>query len=198
MTFLFDIGKVLLDFDFEGTLESLLPAGSSASVLDDFLKDKDAFERGDIAHEAYLAQALGVLGPSVTREEFERAWRAVFTPNLPMWDAVERLAAGGHRLLLFSNTNAIHCPWMLEAYDVFRHFEAGTYSFEAGCMKPEREIYQRAIADHGLDPGSTRYIDDLPANVETGRALGLRTHHYDLEDHAAFERWLDAELAFSR
>jgi putative hydrolase of the HAD superfamily len=198
MTFLFDIGKVLLDFDFEGTLESLLPAGSSVSALDALLEDKDAFERGDIAHQDYLARALGIFGPSVTREEFERAWRDVFTPNLPMWDAVERLAADGHRLLLFSNTNAIHCPWMLEEYDIFRHFEAGTYSFEAGCLKPEPEIYQRAIADHGLEPASTRYIDDLSANVATGRALGLRTHHYDLEDHAAFECWLTAEMALTR
>lgn len=198
MTFLFDIGKVLLDFDFEGTLEPLLPAGADASVLDSFLADKDAFERGDIGHEAYLAQALGVLDPSVTREAFESAWRNVFTPNRPMWGAVESLAADGHRLLLFSNTNAIHCPWMLEEYDVFRLFEAGTYSFEVGCVKPEPEIYHRVIADHGLDPATTRYIDDLPANVEAGRALGFRTHHYDLEEHAAFDRWLEAERAVTR
>lgn len=193
MTFLFDIGKVLLDFDFERTLERLLPEGGDPESLDGFLRDKDAFERGDIGLDDYLGQALSVLGPSVTRPAFEAAWRDVFTPNAPMWQAVEELAGEGHRLLLFSNTNAIHCPWMLEAYPVFRHFEAGTYSFEVGSMKPEPEIYERAISDHGLDPAATRYIDDLPANVATGLRMGFRTHHYRLEDHAAFEAWLDAE-----
>ncbi len=193
MTFLFDIGKVLLDFDFERTLGRLLPPGSDPALLDAVLDDKDAFERGDVGLDDYLGHALSVLGPSVTRDDFESAWRDVFTPNPPMWTAVEELSADKHRLLLFSNTNPIHCPWMLEAYPVFRHFEAGTYSFEAGSMKPEPAIYQQVIDDHGLDPATTRYIDDLPANVETGRRMGFRTHHYRLDDHGAFEAWLDAE-----
>ncbi len=197
MTFLFDIGKVLLDFDFESTLQRLLPPGTEASQLHRFLGDKDAFERGDIGLDAYLDQALTALGGGVTREAFEEAWRDVFTPNLPMWAVVERLASDGHRLLLFSNTNPIHCPWMLESYEIFRHFEAGTYSFEAGSMKPEREIYDRVIADHDLSPESTLYIDDLPANIETGRTMGFRSHRYLLNDHRAFEAWLDRELQSS-
>lgn len=111
-----------------------------------------------------------------------------------MWRAVERLAADGHRLLLFSNTNAIHCPWILEAYDVFHHFEGGTYSFKVGSMKPEPEIYHRAIEDHELVPGETLYIDDLSANIETDRRLGFRCHRYDLRDHGAFEAWLESAM----
>jgi putative hydrolase of the HAD superfamily len=192
MTFLFDIGKVLLDFDFEKALVRLLPPGVDRAGLDAFLAGRDAFERGDVEHEDFVAQALAALGHGVTREDFEHAWRDIFTPNLPMWEVVGRLAAEGHRLLLFSNTNPIHCPWFLGAYDIFRHFEAGTYSFEVGSMKPEPAIYQRAIDDHGLVPGETLYIDDLAANIETGRRLGFRCHRYDLADHAAFEAWLRA------
>lgn len=195
MTFLFDIGKVLLDFDFGGTLHRLLPPGGDPAKLDHFLADKDAFERGDIDLETYLQQALTVLDHRVTRDDFVEAWRDIFTPNPPMWRTVENLAVEGHRLLLFSNTNAIHCPWFLGAYDIFRHFEAGTYSFEEGYMKPEPEIYQRAIARHGLTPQETLYIDDLPANIETGKRLGFRSHRYDLHDHAAFETWLAGQLA---
>jgi putative hydrolase of the HAD superfamily len=195
MTFLFDVGKVLLDFDFERSLEQLLAPGIDREALDAFLVEKDAFERGDIDTDDYVARALDVLGPGTTRHDFETAWRNIFTPNMPMWRIVEKLAADGHRLLLFSNTNSIHCPWFIENFEIFRHFEGGTYSFEAGSMKPEPAIYEAAIARHGLDPAATIYTDDLPANIETGRRFGFRSFLYDLNDHAAFERWLEAELA---
>ena len=197
--FLFDIGKVLLDFDFESSLEKLLPPGveDSAQRLAKILEPKDSFERGDIPLDDYVEMSLSILGPSVTRESFFNHWRNIFTPNMPMWKAVEKLHKAGHRLFLFSNTNAIHTPWILENFDIFRYFEAGTYSFEVGRMKPEPEIYHAAITNHRLDPAHTLYIDDLPANIATGKEMGLRCHQYDLEDHAAFEHWLEQEMSYS-
>jgi putative hydrolase of the HAD superfamily len=197
LTFLFDIGKVLLDFDFESSLRPLAPPGvrDPREAVAPLMARKDAFERGDLGLDAFVAEALGRLGPGVDRAGFLRAWRGIFTPNLPMWEVVGRLAADGHRLLLFSNINPIHWPWLAEEFAVFRHFEAGTYSFEAGAIKPEPAIYHQAIRSHRLDPAATRYIDDLAANIGTGRDLGFRCHHYDLRDHGAFECWLEAELA---
>lgn len=196
-TFLFDVGKVLLDFDFETSLKTLLPLGTQDAEerLNLVLENKDSFERGDIALDDYVDHSLVALGPEVTKEKFFHAWRDIFTPNLPMWDVVETLKANGHRLLLFSNTNSIHCPWFLENYPIFDLFEAGTYSFEAGSMKPETKIYEAAIKDHNLTPEATLYIDDLPANIATGKSLGFRSHQYDLANHGDFERWLENELS---
>ena len=47
---------------------------------------------------------------------------------------------------------------------------------------------------HQLDPAATLYIDDLPANIATGRTFGFRSFQYDLHDHPAFERWLAEQL----
>ena len=78
--------------------------------------------------------------------------------------------------------------------DQLRHFGGAVLSYETGSIKPEPEIYHHAITAHGLKPAETRYIDDLPANIATGKKLGFRSWQYDLTDHAAFERWLAAEL----
>ena len=195
-TFLFDIGKVLLDFDFESSLQTLILPGTEdgPARLARVLEPKDAFERGDLPLDDYLKHSLDALGPHVTEDAFFKAWRHVFTPNLPMWKVVEDLKQTGHRLLLFSNTNAIHCPWMLENFSVFDLFEAGTYSFETGSMKPEPAIYEWVIRTHRLDPDQTLYIDDLGANIETGIAHGFHSHQYDLKRHSAFEDWLREEL----
>lgn len=194
--FLFDVGKVLLDFDFESSLRKLLPPDlpDAEDRLSRLLAPKDPFERGDIPLDEYVKDSLEILGHGITEEDFFAAWRNIFTPNTPMWEVVRKLQADGHGLFLFSNTNAIHCPWFIETFPIFDAFQGGTYSFVEGSMKPEPEIYRKAIGNHGLEPSRTLYIDDLPANIRTGRELGFRSHQYDLNDHPAFLTWLEREL----
>ncbi len=198
MTFLFDIGRVLLDFHFEKSLATLLPPDTAEA--DAFarmallLEKRDEFESGLMTREEYVPWAITTLGSVATAEAFLHAWRNIFTPIEPMWQVVESLKKGGHRLILFSNTNAIHCPWIFETYEIFRHFEGKVLSYETRSMKPQDEIYEYAIREFALKPQETRYIDDLGPNIETGRKWGFRSHQYDLNDHPAFERWLAEEL----
>lgn len=196
MTFLFDIGRVLLDFDFESSLVRLLAAeeGSTAR-LERLLARKDEFEAGGVDMETYIAWALETLECPATKEEFMHAWRNIFTPNEPMWRCVRDLAAAGHRLILFSNTNAIHCPWIFETYPEFSLFPEAVLSFQAKAIKPQPEIYEYAVRTYGLDPAEVLYVDDLPDNIATGRDFGFRSFQYDLKDHDAFEQWLAKELA---
>ena len=195
--FLFDIGKVLLDFHFEPSLSKLLPQDHTdpATTLAKLLARKDEFEAGRIPLGDYTAWAIETLGTTATPEEFHDAWRNIFTPNEPMWETARKLHADGHRLILFSNTNAIHCPWVFEAYPDFSLFHGSILSFEVDSIKPHPEIYQHAIDKYSLVPENTLYIDDLPANIATGNQFGFRTHQYDLQNHPAFEHWLAKHLS---
>lgn len=197
MTFLFDIGRVLLDFDFETSLAKLLPHGTpdTAERLARLIERKDEFEAGGVDADTYITWALEVLGSEASVEDFRHAWRNIFTPNEPMWRVVRKLAAEGHRLILFSNINPIHCPWIFEEFPEFSLFNGGVLSFETGFIKPDARIYDYAIATHGLDPANTLYIDDLPPNIATGRSLGFPSWQYELNDHGAFEVWLDKEMS---
>jgi putative hydrolase of the HAD superfamily len=196
MTFLYDIGRVLLDVHFESSLARLLPpsAADSDERLSRLLERKDDFEAGAIHLDDYTTWALEVLGSVASPAEFHDAWQRIFTLNEPMWETVRKLAAAGHRLILFSNTNAIHCPWIFDEYPEFALFDAAVLSFEAGSIKPHPEIYQYAIDTHALVPAEVLYIDDLPENIATGRQFGFRSFQYDLKDHAAFEQWLSENL----
>jgi glucose-1-phosphatase len=195
MTFLFDLGRVLLDFNFEPSLARLFPPGTpdTASRLDRLMARKDEFEAGRIEADDYITWALQVLDTPVTPDEFRHAWRHIFTRNEPMWTTVRKLAAEGHRLIIFSNTNSIHCPWVFEEYPEFSLFPEAVLSYQTGFVKPDAEIYHHAIHVHGLVPEETLYIDDLPQNIAAGRELGFRTWQYDMKDHAAFEQWLAEE-----
>lgn len=192
MTFLFDIGRVLLDFDFESSLSQLFPPGTTDSKvrLTRLLARKDEFESGGIHVDEYIDWALATLGSPATPDEFRHFWQRIFTPIEPMWERVRQLSADGHRLILFSNTNAIHCPWVFETYPEFSLFHHAVLSFETGYIKPHPGIYRHAIDTHSLVPEATLYIDDLPENIDAGRAFGFQCHQYDMRDHAAFEKWL--------
>lgn len=190
MTILFDIGNVLLRFDYKEALHALIPAelGNAAERLRLLDVKRDDLESGRIDADSFTTWALETLGSRASAEEFIAAWRSIFTPIPPTWELAERWAAAGHRLILFSNINPIHHPWIYEAYPVFGHFHGAVMSHEIGCMKPLDGFYQTAIERYELVPEETFYIDDLPANIEAGRRHGFHCHLYDHQDHAALEQ----------
>ncbi len=192
MTFLYDIGRVLLDFDFETSIASLLPPGTGdvRERIERMLARKDEFESGKLDVDTYTNWALEVLETNATPEQFHHAWRNIFTPNEPMWQRVRQLDAAGHRLILFSNINPIHVPWIYDEYPEFHLFHHAVMSFRTGFVKPDPDIYQHAVETHNLIPAETLYIDDLPENIATGIEFGFHCHQYHLNDHAAFEKWL--------
>ncbi|MFT4176472.1 MAG: HAD family phosphatase [Luteolibacter sp.] len=197
MDFLFDIGRVLLGFDFEPSLARLLPADTADSHqrLSRLLERKDEFEAGKVDVDTYTVWALNVLESTATADEFHHAWRDIFTPNEPMWRWVRELKKAGHRLILFSNINGIHSPWIYDEFPEFSIFDGAVMSFEIGYIKPQPEMYRYAIEKFMLSPERTIYIDDLPENCATGRELGFRTWQYDLKKHGAFEHWLKQEMS---
>lgn len=189
VTILFDIGNVLLRFDYKEALHALIPSelGDAAERLSLLDIKRDDLESGRIGADDFIDWALLTLGSRATAEEFVTAWRSIFTPIPATWELAERWAREGHRLILFSNINAIHHPWIDEAFSVFAHFHGAVMSYEIGCMKPHDGFYQTAIDLHQLIPAETFYIDDLPANIAAGKRFGFHCHQYDHEHHGDLE-----------
>ena len=193
MDFLFDIGRVLLNFDFHQSLRALTatsPPGTHARMMA-AIDDRIDFESGREDAEAFVDRVVAAGGGEVSAADFRAAWQGVFTANAPMWDTVRRLQrAGGHRLILFSNTNTLHWQAMRERFPELRTFDGAVLSFRIGAMKPEAAFYECAIESFGLVPEFTRYIDDLPENITAGHRLGFQCHLYDLKNHDSFEQWI--------
>ncbi len=196
-TFLFDIGRVLLDFDFESSLVKLIPEriDNPKERIQQALGQKDTLEAGLINPIRYAKWALTILESDATQEQFYQAWQKIFTVNEPMWRCIRQLTRKNHQLILLSNISAIHCPWIFKTYPEFSYFEHKVLSFEIGILKPELAIYRYAINTYRLDQASTIYIDDQSQNIESGKKLGFQCWQYDLNNHQAFEDWLEKTLA---
>ncbi len=183
---IFDIGNVLLRFDFNLALQKLArDSDSAAEAINALLEPiKVAYEAGRMTRADFQAEARAILRYTGSDADFVSAWEDIFTENEPMMDLVRRLH-GRLPLYLLSNTNDMHVDFILRRYPVFGLFTDAVYSYKVGASKPEREIYEIAARQFGVKPEETLFIDDLLANIESARAVGFRAHHYHHERHEA-------------
>jgi glucose-1-phosphatase len=192
--FLFDIGNVLLRFDFSLALRALAPVSDFADEADALRRIdavKLAYEDGRMTRAEFLRKAFAVLGYRGTEAQFIAAWQGIFSPNAPMVSLIRQLH-GRYPLYLLSNTNDMHVEGIFRDYDFFRLFTGATYSHEAKASKPHRAIYEIACREHGLEPRTTFFIDDLAANIATARELQFQAHHYHHEQHGSLAAALRA------
>jgi glucose-1-phosphatase len=189
--FLFDIGRVLVQFDFSLAFARLAPlTGEPLPEAETAIRALlPALETGTLSTAEFLRRGSRLLGGEVTPHLFEEAYCGIFTLNAAMQPVVEKLAAN-FPLYLFSNTSELHERHLFRHYPVFRLFRGGIYSWRAGFMKPDPAIYTKAIALAGVPASHIAYIDDLPENIATGRSAGLLSHEYSAARHSKFEDWL--------
>ena len=88
-----------------------------------------------------------------------------------------------HPLYLLSNTSDIHVDFILARYPVFSKFKDAVYSYKVRASKPEREIYEIALKQFGVKAEETFFIDDLQANIDAARSVGIVSHHYHHDRH---------------
>ncbi|MBO7269033.1 MAG: HAD-IA family hydrolase, partial [Bacteroidales bacterium] len=70
-----------------------------------------------------------------------------------------------------------------QGVDIEDVFEKLYLSYEQNASKPGKLVYEKLIADSGIVPQETLFIDDSAANIETGRQMGLNGLLYDVDSN---------------
>jgi len=90
----------------------------------------------------------------------------------------DQLRKHGYRTGILSNL-PIPLGRKLRAWNGFLdHFDHVTFSFELGCVKPQREIYDHAVRGVGVPPDEVLFIDDRTENIKGAREAGLHAELY--------------------
>lgn len=182
---LFDIGNVLLKFDFSVALAKVAAecgVHDPVDVLARIDQIKLGYEDGQIDRPTFLRGVFDLLRYRGTEAQFISAWEEIFDPNEPMIALVRQLH-GRLPLYLLSNTSDIHRDYFFRHYPFFQCFAAGIYSYEVRASKPNRDIFEITAQRLGIEPETTFFIDDLLPNIEAARAFGFRAHHYHHDRH---------------
>lgn len=187
----FDIGKVLLDFDYRIFARRMAPlTGMDVSTLDAFLNQSPLlakYESGQLTTPEFFAVVKKETGFDGGDEDFGAFFENIFTPVDEVIAMHAKLAANGLPTFTFSNTNELAVRHISAAYDFWPRFTGHVLSYEAKSLKPETAIYEVFEQTTDCNGGEIAYIDDRPENIEAGRARGWRAieHRTPAETRAA-------------
>jgi glucose-1-phosphatase len=187
---LFDLGRVVLDIDFNRTLGCWARyAGSEPQqLMRRFPRDElyRRHEKGEISDAAFFAGLRSSLGVDLSDAEFLEGWNAIFVGEIPGIKALLARAAKHLPLYAFSNTNVAHVAWFSSQYaDVLGHFRQIFVSSSMGLRKPDAEAYDHVVGAIGVPADRIVFFDDLAENIEGARARGLKAVHVTSADDVA-------------
>ncbi|MDR5701281.1 HAD-IA family hydrolase [Agromyces aerolatus] len=177
--FLFDFDQTLSAYDFRKRLPALaLATGVSQYRLASSwwaAGHEAAAEEGAYAtSEEYLTAFREVTGGALTRRQWIDARLAAMTPVPETLEAV-RLAGALGTASLLSNNPIIFRDCFPELAPEAAALLGGNDLVSAilGARKPDRRIFERALAHYGADAADAMFVDDSAANVAGARAAGL-------------------------
>lgn len=179
MLYIFDLGNVIVDIDFNRVLGawsdfSRVPL---ATLKQSFTMDEPfrQHERGEISDEAFAKALCEEMSLPLSYEQFSAGWQAVFVSlRKEVITIMQQLREQGHRVVVLSNTNRLHTTYWPEQYPQISAAADSIYlSQEMGMRKPEARIYQQVLAQEGYSAADAVFFDDNVDNIEGANRLGI-------------------------
>jgi glucose-1-phosphatase len=187
---IFDLGGVLVHVDEARALERFAArTGRAAADISDYFRrtpHATEFALGKLTRRAFYRVVAKDLEFDGSYEEFAQLWSEIFSPIEPMVALAESFKTRLPRVIL-SNTNPLHIDHIIEHYPWINDFAAQVLSYEVGLLKPDAAIYELTLRQCGLEAARAVFIDDLAANVEAARRVGIQGIQYQNVDQVRAE-----------
>jgi FMN phosphatase YigB (HAD superfamily) len=176
--FIFDLGKVLVDFDYSIAARKI--AARSAKAPEDlhaFLGSSPLlvdYESGRLTREQFYRAVRDAIGFRGDLAEFGGYFAEIFS-EMPGTIALHaELRRQGFKTFIFSNTNDLAIEHVRRNFPFFKNFDGYVLSYEVGAMKPLPAIYEAMEKTSGKRGADLIYLDDRAENVAAGAARGWR------------------------
>ena len=179
MLYIFDLGNVIVDIDFNRVLGTWSDFSRvPLATLKQTFTMGDAFhqhERGEILDEQFAEMLCHEMDLPLSYEQFSHGWQAIFVGIRPEVIAImHKLREQGHRVVVLSNTNRLHTTFWPDEYPEVKAAADKIYlSQEMGMRKPEARIYQAVLQAEGFSAADALFFDDNVDNIEGANQLGI-------------------------
>lgn len=172
----FDVGNVLLLWNFDELLNRILPDRPDLHAELTIRVFKSPYwcmrDRGSASVDEVIAAM------SKTAPEMEPYIRRLMTDwvDIPVItegvEALKTCKAHGVKLYALTNYADKEFAYACKKHDFFSLFDDYVVSGRLHMVKPGFDIYKHLIDRFGLDPARTLFIDDSPANIEAALECG--------------------------
>jgi len=172
----FDLGKVLLDFNYGIAVRRIQKQCSlSLEQLHALINQSPLlyrYETNLLTTAQFFAEVKAASGYSGDLPQFRQFFADIFSPIEPMIELHRQLRSSGVPTFIFSNTNELAVDHIRARFPFFSQFDGYVLSFEHGVMKPDPRIYEAVEAMIGKHGPDLLYIDDRPENIAAGKERG--------------------------
>ena len=177
-TVIFDIGKVLVEYDWKIYLEELHFSEDAVRAVADAVFLSPEWQKAD----------EGIVTPE--------NWLSVFQKNAPGYEKeiekvyqtlegcitsyeetpalIQHFRRKGWRIFYLSNYSEYLYQKTQDKLSFLRDFDGGVFSFQEKCLKPEEKIYRILLKRYSIKPEDALFLDDRPENIEAARRLGMQ------------------------
>jgi epoxide hydrolase-like predicted phosphatase len=175
----FDLGKVLVDFDYGIAAHRL--AQNSSATADEVRAVIDQspllfrYESAGMTTQEFFDAVRARIGFRGTFDEFAAPFGDIFTEIPEMIRLHAQIRARGIPTFILSNTNDIAVSHIRRRFPFFANFNGYVFSYEQGVLKPERKIYEIAERITQTRGAEILFLDDKPENVDGANKLGWQT-----------------------
>ncbi len=132
----------------------------------------DRVNRGQLPGDSLRQELVQRLGVEVSPTDWFDVWNCHFTINEEM-AAMTQFLVGQVKLVLLSNTHDQHVAYLRPKLPVLEQFDALVLSYEVGAIKPEKAIYEKALAAAGTAPWKTAFFDDVQKYAIAATQVGM-------------------------
>lgn len=174
---IFDIGQVLAQFRWREYIEDfgyskeIADRLAKATVLSPYWNEVD---RGAKSTDEIIELCI-LQDPGIEREirEFFRDTKNLVVEFDYSSDWLAQLKEKGFHIYLLSNYGEVNFAHIKEVFQFFQHVDGAVISYQEKCIKPEEQIYRILLERYQLEPSESVFLDDLAANIEGAKKLGI-------------------------
>ncbi len=198
-TVIFDIGNVLMKFDFFPMMHRLFEDQKIIDAVVENYFSSGLWQKLDLGladEEQFLSEAIAA-APDLEKEirlTFQHVPESLIREAFAVpW--VQNLKDRGYRVLYLSNYSVPIMKMGPEAFSFLPLMDGGVFSCDVHLCKPDPEIYRTLQKKYDLDFSTCVFLDDTVPNLEEAGRQGLRTIHVQNHQQAAadLEQLLEKE-----
>jgi FMN phosphatase YigB (HAD superfamily) len=188
---IFDLGKVLLDFDYMIAARKLAARSNvSAEAINQLINQSSLlvrYERAKMNTAEFFEAFRSATGFQGDLEEFAPLFGDIFSPIQPMIELQSALRKQSVPTYIFSNTNELAVTHITRTYPFFSQFDGYIYSYKHGWMKPDAKIYEIVERETGRRGEQLIYVDDRAENI-----AGAAARDWQVVLHETPEKTIEA------
>ena len=178
-TVIFDLGKVLVDFDWKAYLKRFAyDIETYHHVADAIFNNEDWIEgdRGtvintqewlnlfienDPLYEKQIREVYKNLGDTISIMPYTNEWIQYFRKRQ-------------FRIYYLSNYSCELYRQTQKQLQFLKEFDGGIFSWKEKCIKPDKRIYQCLLDRYQITPEKALFFDDRQENIEAAKQMGIQ------------------------